>query len=330
MTITTILGAGAMGTACACVLSDRSDVEVRLWARNPEYANEIRRTRVNARLLPTAVIPDRVDVTADTHAALAGADVILICIPTRGLREAIGTMRSAIPPQALLVSSIKGIEPDTFQRPSQILRELTNERPVVVLGGPCHAEEITARKPASVVAACEHIHAAEQVQALLSTSYLRVYANSDQTGVELSAALKNVIAIAAGICDGLQFGDNAKAALITRGLAEMIRFGVTLGAAPETFYGLAGVGDLFTTCSSRHSRNRAVGERLGRGETLAAIQQSMHAVAEGVVTARSVSSLARERGIDMPIATQVARVLFEGKSPRQATEELMQRPLKSE
>ncbi len=319
-----------MGTACAWILAQQPGTEVRLWARNETFARHIHETRENSRLLPHVRLPVEIRVTADASSALSNSDVVVICIPTRGLRDAVHRMTQIIPREALLVSAIKGIENDTLQRPSQIIQSLTGLRPVVVLGGPCHAEEITRRKPASVVAACETFSAAEQIQSLMSTEFLRVYANADQAGVELAGALKNVIAIAAGICDGLEFGDNAKAALITRGLAEMVRFGAAMGADRSTFYGLAGLGDLVTTCNSSHSRNRAVGEGLGRGRSLTAIQESMNAVAEGVFTARSVYQIAGEQAIDMPIATQVYRVLFEGKSPREATVELMLRPLKAE
>ena len=269
-------------------------------------------------------------MTADAAVALHSADVVIVCIPTRGLREAISQLAPLIPSSALIVSAIKGIENGTLLRPSQMIQDIAGPRPVVVLGGPCHAEEITQKKPASIVAACDSLAAAEQIQSLMSTDFLRVYANADQTGVELGGALKNVIAIAAGICDGLEFGDNAKAALITRGLAEMVRFGSALGADRSTFYGLAGLGDLVTTCNSPHSRNRSVGEGLGRGRSLTSIQDSMSAVAEGVLTARSVHQIAVEQSIDMPIATQVYHVLFENRSPREATVELMQRPLKVE
>lgn len=330
MTTTTVLGAGAMGTACAWILAQSPDADVRMWARNDDYARAIQQTRVNERLLPGVSLPESVRVTSSAASALQGADVVIVCVPTRGLRDAIGTMRDAIPKAALLVSSIKGIENATLKRPSEILQELTGHRPVVVLGGPCHAEEITRRKPASIVAACDDMASAARIQSLLSTDFLRVYANADQLGVELAAALKNVIAIAAGICDGLDFGDNAKAALITRGLAEMVRFGVSMGATAETFFGLAGLGDLITTCNSRHSRNRFVGEELGRGKSLTEIQQSMNAVAEGVFTARSVSQIADERRLDVPIAREVAAVLFNNKPPLAATMQLMQRPLKSE
>lgn len=330
MTIAAVLGAGAMGTACAWILAQQSSVHVRLWARNETFARHIHETRENSRLLPQVRLPERIRVTSNQSEALADAEVVIICIPTRGLREAIGGMAGLIPRSALLVSAIKGIENETLMRPSQIVQQVTEQRPVVVLGGPCHAEEITRRKPASIVAACDSLSAAEAIQSLMSTDFLRIYANADQIGVELGGALKNVIAIAAGICDGLEFGDNARAALITRGLAEMVRFGIALGADRETFYGLAGLGDLVTTCQSRHSRNRAVGEGLGKGRMLAEIQESMNAVAEGVLTARSVHHLAVRQSIEMPIATQVYQVLFEGQSPRVATMELMQRPLKAE
>lgn len=330
MTITTVLGAGAMGTACAWILARQRSTEVRLWARNETFARHIDETRENSRLLPHVKLPIGIRVTADPVEALQNTDVIIVCIPTRGLREAISQLAPLIPSSALIVSAIKGIENGTLLRPSQMIQQLIGQRPVVVLGGPCHAEEITQKKPASIVAACDSLIAAEQIQALLSTEFLRVYANADQIGVELGGALKNVIAIAAGICDGLEFGDNAKAALITRGLAEMVRFGAALGADRKTFYGLAGLGDLVTTCNSPHSRNRYVGEGLGRGRSLTAIQDSMSAVAEGVLTAKSVHQISEERCIDMPIASQVYRVLFENRSPREATVELMQRPLKVE
>ena len=322
MPVVCVLGAGAMGTACAWVAAQNSDISVRLWARNETFARHIQETRENSRLLPRIKLPATIEVTADAGYALRQASVVLVCVPTRGLREAMQQLATLIPQQALIVSTVKGMENDTLLRPSQMIRQILGQRPVVVLGGPCHAEEITARKPASIVAACESLDAAEQIQSLLSMETLRVYSNSDQRGVEL--------AIAAGICDGLKFGDNAKAALLTRGLAEMVRFGTALEASSETFFGLAGLGDLVATCNSQHSRNRFVGEALGRRQSLPAIMESMTAVAEGVFTARSVYQLSCQRGISMPIAEQVYRVLFENKCPREATVELMQRPLKLE
>ncbi len=319
-----------MGTACAAVLAKQPSHDVNLWVRNPTFATHIAETRENTRLLPGVRLAESIRVTSDVELALRGASMVVVCVPTRGLRDAIGSHRLYIPHDALMVSAVKGIEIETLIRPSQIIQQLLGERPVVALGGPCHAEEIAIGKPASVVAASENLSDAETVQTAFSNQHFRVYSNTDLLGVELAGALKNVIAIAAGICDGLKLGDNAKSALFTRGLAEMVRFGDIMGAAPETFYGLAGIGDLIATCGSAHSRNRHVGELLGLGQSLAEIKDSMHAVAEGVFTAQSVFSIAQAQHIDMPIAQEAYRVLFENKSPREATIELMQRPLREE
>ncbi|APZ90886.1 NAD(P)H-dependent glycerol-3-phosphate dehydrogenase [Fuerstiella marisgermanici] len=325
-----LLGGGAMGTACANVLAVEPTHDVRLWVRNPAYAHEIAESRENKRLLPGVRLADSILVTADAEAALKNANMVVVCVPTRGIRDVITTLKSHIPSEALLVSAVKGIENETLIRPSQMIQQLLGDRPVVAFGGPCHAEEVACGRPATVVAASDSLPHAEIVQQAFSNNNLRVYSNNDLLGVELAGALKNVIAIAAGISDGLQFGDNAKAALITRGLAEMVRFGEAMGAVPDTFYGLAGIGDLIATCGSQHSRNRRVGELLGQGQSLREIQDAMHAVAEGVFTARSIQSISQERQLDMPIAQEVFNVLFENKSPRTATIELMQRPLKPE
>jgi glycerol-3-phosphate dehydrogenase (NAD(P)+) len=330
MATTTILGAGAMGTACAWVLAQHPGCRVRLWGRNSGHVHQIAETRENRRLLPGIRLPESILVTGDPATALDGADAVYWCMPMRGLREALLHLQKLIPRQSIQVSTIKSIENDSLKRPSEILREYLPGCPVTALGGPCHAEEIVQRKPASIVAASAETGAAERIQAIMATDFLRIYANSDLVGVELAAALKNVIAIAAGICDGLELGDNAKAALITRGLSEMVRFGAALGVRPATFFGLAGLGDLVTTCNSSHSRNRHVGEQLGRGRKLAEVEAEMAAVAEGVSTARSVHQLASQLHIEMPIAEQVYCVLFENKPPHEATMELMNRPLKSE
>lgn len=326
----TILGAGAMGTACACVLGQRQDLNIQLWARNATFAQHIQETRENSRLLPGVRIPHVINVTANASEALTDSEFVVVCIPTRGLRQAMQALRGFIPRSSLIVSAIKGIENQTLIRPSQILQQILGSRSIVAFGGPCHAEEVARGKPASVVAASDDLASAEQVQVLFSNDFLRVYANNDLKGVELAGALKNVIAIAAGISDGLSYGDNARSALLTRGLAEMVRFGTALGAQPETFFGLAGIGDLAATCCSQHSRNRMVGELLGMGKSLQEIEGAMNAVAEGVPTTRSVVDLAEQKGIDMPIAREVCAVLFEGKSPSEATEQLMKRPLKTE
>ncbi|MFO0062092.1 MAG: NAD(P)H-dependent glycerol-3-phosphate dehydrogenase [Planctomyces sp.] len=330
MARTAVLGAGAMGTACAWLAAQRHDAEVTLWARNPDHAATIGQTRRNDRLLPQVKLPPEVLVTADAGAALAHAEVVLVCVPMRGLRQASQLLQSAVPRSAILVSTIKGIENETLHRPSSLLRQFFPQQPIVVRGGPCHAEELVQRMPTTIVAASDDRAAAECIQQRLATEFLRIYANTDLLGVELGGALKNVIAIAAGICDGLGFGDNARAAVITRGLNEMVRFGMALGAEPATFFGLAGIGDLVATCTSGHSRNRHVGEQLGRGRSLRQIEQSMQAVAEGVLTTRSVQQMAMQRQIEMPIVDQVCAVLFEGKSALEAAMDLMNRPLKAE
>ena len=325
-----ILGGGAMGTACAAILARSPHLDLRLWVRNPTFADNIAETRENLRLLSGVRLDESVLVTSRPADALSSATIVVVCIPTRGVRDAVGHLRADIPTDALLVSAVKGIENDTLIRPSEMLVRLLGNRPVVALGGPCHAEELARGKPTSVVAACNDINQAERIRDAFSGDTLRVYSNSDICGVELGGALKNVIAIAAGICDGLGYGDNAKAALITRGLAEMTRFSLLMKTEPDTLYGLAGICDLVATCCSRHSRNRHVGELLGQGLSLDDIRNSMQAVAEGVFTAKSVVSIANQQSIDMPIAREVCRVLFEDRSPRDATESLMHRPLRGE
>lgn len=326
----TIIGSGAMATACSILLAEHAGQEVALWIRRPEQAGEMQAVRENRRLLPGVPIPESVQITSDIEAALAGAAFLVIAIPTKYLRSALSSLASHLTADRPVVSVVKGLEEETFLRPSEIIADVLGSRAVVALGGPSHAEEIARRLPASVVAASGDIALARQVQRMFNTDRFRVYTNVDIVGVELAGALKNVIAIAAGICDGLQYGDNAKSALMTRGIVEITRFGMALGAERTTFYGLAGMGDLITTCISPYGRNRMVGERLGQGESLQEILDSMDAVAEGVTTTRSVHELAEQKGIEMPITAEVYRVLFEGKSPAEATDSLMARPPREE
>jgi glycerol-3-phosphate dehydrogenase (NAD(P)+) len=326
----TVLGSGAMATACSILLAEHADQNVAIWARNDDHARDIAAQRENRRLLPGVQIPDTIEITSDINAAMDEADYLVAAIPTKFLREALTSLKDSLAVDRPVISVIKGIEVGTFMRPSEIIADVLGHRAVVALGGPSHAEEIARRLPASVVAASGDVALAKDVQQLFSTDRFRVYTNQDILGVELAAALKNVIAIAAGICDGLGYGDNAKSALMTRGLVEMTRFGVAFGAEPLTFSGLAGMGDLIATCASRHSRNRHVGERLGCGESLDAILSDMNAVAEGVTTTRSVYDLAQQKGIEMPITDEVYRVLVEGKSPVEATDALMLRPQRGE
>jgi len=326
----TVLGSGAMGTGCSILLADRPGEQVTLWSRSAGHAAEISESRENRRLLPGVHLPESIRITSDLAEAVADAELLVAAIPTAYLRTALVGMTGVIRAGVPVVSVVKGIENGTFFTPSRIIREVLGPREVVALCGPSHAEEFARRKPASVVVAGTNDELLKSVQARFTTDRFRVYTNQDLIGVELAAALKNVVAIAAGISDGLQYGDNAKAALLTRGIVEISRFGVALGAHLETFAGLAGIGDLMTTCFSGYGRNRRVGERLGQGATLQQVLGEISGVAEGVTTCRSVFDLTRERGIEMPICTEVYRVLFEGKSPVDATDSLMLRPLRAE
>lgn len=325
----TVLGDGAMGTACATLLATNPSHEVTIWCQFPEQAVAMERDRENKRFLPGVSIPASVRMTAD-FASLKHVDAFIIAVPTVYLASTVEPLVGRWPGNAAIVSVVKGLEQKTFRSPSQILTDLLGERSIAVLTGPSHAEEIARGLPATVVAASGDLRLARDVQTWFTTDRFRVYTNHDMRGAELAAALKNVIAIAAGICDGLGYGDNAKSALMTRGLVEMVRFGTALGAEAETFFGLAGLGDLITTCTSPHSRNRSVGELMGRGQSLKEVLASRPGVPEGVWTCRSVHELAGQRGLDLPVTAEVYRILYENKSPEQAVADLMSRDPKSE
>lgn len=325
-----VLGDGAWGTAVALLLARTPEHHVRLWSARPESGARLRNDRENVRYLPGVPIPEAVGLVTDPSAAVEGADLWVTAIPTIHLRPTLQRFAGLAVAATPVVSLTKGIELATFRRPSQIISEVLGTDRVVALSGPSHAEEVVRGMPTSVVVAGSDATLAAWVQGVFLTDRFRVYTNPDLVGVELAGALKNVIGIAAGIGDGLGLGDNAKSALLTRGLVEMTRFGLALGAENDTFQGLAGVGDLITTCFSPHGRNRQVGERLGRGETLAQIRATMSAVAEGVTTAKSVHDRTRPLGLDMPITTVVYRVLYEGLSPADGVTELMTRRSGSE
>lgn len=324
-----ILGAGGMGTALA-VLFDRRGKAVQLWSRTTEGATALAGSRENARHLPGVPLPESIGITPNACDATAAADLIVVAIPSSCLRSALVTLADRLPGRIPILSVVKGIENVSFARPSQIIVELLGDRPVAVLSGPSHAEEIARGLPASVVVGGEVAGLNLAVSEALNHAAFRVYTNPDAVGVELAGALKNILGIAAGICDGLGFGDNAKAALLTRGLVEMARFGVAMGGREETFRGLAGVGDVITTCFSPFGRNRSVGERIGGGESLGEILAGMVNIAEGVATTRSVREMAADRGIPMPITDEVYSILFEGKPPRAAVSDLMLRDPKGE
>ncbi len=319
-----IVGAGGMGTALALLFA-RSTGDVRLWSRDPSHAREMAETRSNARHLPGVPLPPSIAISSDPRAVLDGADLVVAAVPTAYLRGTLAQFAGSMPGPVPALSVVKGIEFGTFARPSRIIEEALGPRSVAVLSGPSHAEEIARGLPASVVVSGPDRELNERIRDALNQSTFRVYTSADALGVELAGALKNILGVAAGICDGLGFGDNAKAALLTRGLVEIARLGIALGARRETFYGLAGVGDVVTTCYSPYGRNRAVGERIGRGESLDEVLGGMVNVAEGVPTTRSVHRLAGELGVEMPITAEVHQILFDGKSPRLAVTDLMDR-----
>ena len=327
-----MVGAGAWGTTLAWLLAGQGQPIV-LWVREPELAEDMREGRDNWMYLPGVVLPDLVNVTSDLQAVLAGAGVVVMAVPSHVFREVAACAAPHITAGSLIVSVTKGLERGSGRRMSEILAEELGEagsHPLVALSGPNLSGEIVQGMPAVSVAASPDRAAARRVQALFSSSRFRVYRNYDIIGVEFCGALKNIIALGAGICDGLGFGDNAKAALITRGLAEIGRLGVRLGAQPATFWGIAGVGDLIATCHSQLSRNWQVGARLAGGESLSAVQDSMAAVAEGVYTTVAGRQIAMQLGVEAPVTDAVYRILFEGVSPAEAVAELMSRPEKGE
>jgi glycerol-3-phosphate dehydrogenase (NAD(P)+) len=330
---TAVLGAGGWGTTLGIVLTENGH-DVALWDRDPERARRIAATRENATFLPGVRIPAGVGVGADLAAAVRGAQMVVFVVPSHTVRAAAAGVAESggVAREAWVVSATKGLEEGTRRRMSEVLVEelgLDAAR-VVSLMGPSHAEEVSRRIPTSIVAAGADEAACLAVQEAFVRPYLRVYTNDDIVGVEIATGLKNSIAIAAGILDGLGCGDNTKAALVTRGLSEITRLGVAMGARSETFSGLAGVGDLVVTCLSRHSRNRRVGEAIGRGQTLEEALSGLVMVAEGVRTTRAAVELGREHGVELPIIEMVHRVLFEGHDPREAVQMLMTRPPRAE
>jgi len=324
-----IIGDGAMATVCAGLLTGNGHA-VRLFSIFRDHLDEMRLERQNRRYLPGVPLAEQVILTADGGQVLDGATLILSAMPCQFIRAWWGRLVQKLPRGVPICSLTKGIENGTLLRPTQILRELLGPVPVAVLSGPNIGPELARRLPATAVVASEDDELAGFVQRTFATEWFRVYTNTDLVGVELAGATKNIIALAAGMIDGLEAGCNAKAALITRGLAEITRLGLALGARRETFAGLAGLGDLVTTCISPVGRNRSAGERIGRGLTLDQVVQETHSVIEGVATTRSVLELARRHGVEMPITAAIHAVLFEGRGVSDAIGDLMRRRLKSE
>lgn len=327
-----VVGGGAWGTALADLLA-RGGRAVALWVYEEDLAAEMARTRENRVYLPGHRLAEGVHPTADLAAAVSGAEVVVSVSPSQVVRPVMGRAAPHMRPGALVVSASKGIERGSLKLMNQVLEEVLPEsaaRRLAVLSGPSFAAEVARGVPTAVSLACADPEAARRLQSLFAGPTFRVYTLDDVVGVELGGALKNVVALAAGISDGLGFGHNSRAALITRGLAEISRLGTALGARPLTFLGLAGMGDLVLTCTGDLSRNRTVGLRLGRGEKLWEILGSMTAVAEGVQTCEAAVGLAERVGVEVPIAREVWQVLHEEKDPRQAVEDLMSRPSRRE
>jgi glycerol-3-phosphate dehydrogenase (NAD(P)+) len=332
-----ILGAGSWGIALSAMLSVKG-VNVRMWEINENDAAMLRNKREHPLKLPGIIIPENVVITSDIAAACAGAEHMVCVVPAQVTRKALQILVKSVSPESLnsvksFVIASKGVECGTLNLLSEVLK---NEIPglddsrIVVLSGPSHAEEVSRKIPTTVVAASLNNDLAIDIQNAFSTAFFRIYTNNDVKGVQLCASIKNVIAIAAGICDGLGFGDNTKGALLTRGMVEMCRLGLSMGAQKETFYGLAGFGDLITTCISRHSRNRKMGELIASGIGLEKALGQMIMVAEGVETTRSIYSLADKQGVEMPITIEVYKALFEDKSPKAAVQDLMMRQVRPE
>ena len=322
-----VIGNGGWGTALGMVLSGNGH-QVTLWGPFAEEIEAIRTAGENNVYLPGVELSETLTWTSDP-ADIKEAELVVLVVPSRFVRSTLETFKPHLPETALLVSATKGLDEETHQRMSEVAADVLG-RDIAILSGPSHAEEVARGVPTAVTVAGQRFQCLEKIQAAFGGKTFRVYTSDDVVGVELGGTLKNIIAVAAGILDGMGLGDNSKAALMTRGLAEISRLGAALGAKPETFSGLSGVGDLMVTCGSRHSRNRAVGERLGKGESLADIMGGMKQVAEGVWNAKAARDLAAEHGVDMPITEEVCAIVENGKDPRQALNDLMTRTPKAE
>ena len=320
-----VLGAGSWGTTIAIHLFKKG-YRVALWEYFPENVALMNRTRKNP-LLRGIPIPHEIPISHNLDCVISGASIIIIAVPSHTVRALLNNLKEKVTKDIIFVNLSKGVEEDTLKRMSQVISEVLDhpEEKIVTLHGPSHAEEVSREIPTAIVAASKSIETAKLIQKIFMSPYLRVYINTDIIGVEPGGAVKNIIAIASGICDGMGLGDNTKAALMTRGLAEIIRMGLKLGAREETFAGLSGVGDLIVTCNSKHSRNRYVGEEIGKGRKLKEVLDGMTMIAEGVHTCKTVHQMIEKYSVVMPISEEIYKVLFENKDPRQAVRDLMNR-----
>lgn len=325
-----IIGDGAMGTVLAMLLCEK-DMPVRMWGYDSKQLKQIKSSRENKKFLPGYTLPEALVFESDDKRIMEGADLIVSAVPCQFMRQVWDRLKDYVPKGIPIVSVTKGVENDTLLCPSQILADvLGKDIKCVVLSGPTISDELARRLPATACVACIDEELAKEIQYTFSANWLRVYTNTDIIGVELAGAMKNVIAIAAGIVDGMGLGDNAKAALLSRGLAEITRLGVACGARPQTFAGLTGLGDLVTTCISPKGRNRSFGERIGKGQTVEQAEKATESVIEGIATCESVVALGRQKNVDMPITCAIYEILFEGKSVRAAIADLMKRQLRAE
>ena len=324
----TVIGDGGWGTALALVLH-RNGHKVTMWGFDANYLESVRSSRENHKYLPGVSLPPGLTLTPDRRQA-ADAEIAVLASPSRFFRSVNASFQNILPPTAILISVAKGLEPETHQTMTDVVEELFPQNTVAALSGPSHAEEVARGTPAAVTIACRDESVADMLQRVFNNPNFRVYTSTDLSGVEIGGVLKNIVAIAAGVCDGIGFGDNTKAALITRGLAEIQRLGTLYEARPETFVGLSGIGDLIVTCTSRHSRNRSVGERIGKGEGIDDILASMDQVAEGYWNVGTVRTLAHKHGLEVPITEEVYQVLYQKKDPAQAVRDLLSREPKTE
>ncbi|MCT8138880.1 NAD(P)H-dependent glycerol-3-phosphate dehydrogenase [Anaerobacillus sp. CMMVII] len=322
-----VIGAGSWGSALSIVLTDNNH-QVSLWGRDEVQMREINENHTNEKYLPGITLSQNILGFTNIEEAIAGVEAILLVVPTKAMREVLGEIRPFLKSSVTFIHASKGIEPDSLKRISEMIEEEIPEKfrkSVVVLSGPSHAEEVSLRQPTTVTSSSLQMEAAEYVQDLFMNMHFRVYTNPDLIGVEIGGALKNIIALGAGLTNGLGFGDNAKAALMTRGLAEIARLGIKLGASPLTFAGLSGLGDLIVTCTSVHSRNWRAGNLLGQGQSLDEVLENMGMAVEGVRTTKAAYQLAIREGVEMPITTVLYDVLFNNKQPQVAVDELMGR-----
>lgn len=324
-----VLGAGSWGSALALVLAKKG-YEVCMWTRHSDQAKEINKSRENMAYLPGIIFPENLNLTSDIEEAVKGCNMIVSAVPSQAFRSTCKTIKPFINEDQIIIDVAKGLEKGTGHRLSEVFKEELPNNPYVVLSGPSHAEEVARDIPTTVVVASEDINIAERVQDLFMAQAFRVYTNPDIVGVELGGAFKNIIAFGAGICDGIGYGDNAKAALMTRGISEMSRLGVAMGADMTTFAGLSGIGDLIVTCTSMHSRNRRAGILIGQGKTLQETLDEVKMVVEGITATEVAYEVAKKLGVDVPITNAIYAVLDEGKNPKEVGIELMVRQKKHE